>query len=67
MTDFVLETDRLVLRPAAGADTDGLHALFTEPDIRRFLWDDEVIPRRHTAEIVIESRRLFANHGYGLG
>lgn len=66
MTDFVLETDRLVLRPAADTDTEGLHALFTEPDIRRFLWDDEVIPRSQTAEMVRKSRRRFASDGYGL-
>jgi RimJ/RimL family protein N-acetyltransferase len=61
-----IETARLRLRPLAGADVDELHALWTSPEMRKYLWDDEVITRERTVSIVGESLRLFAAHGYGL-
>jgi [ribosomal protein S5]-alanine N-acetyltransferase len=45
-------TPRLRLRPATAADVDALHALWTEPAVRRFLWDDVVIPRQQAAAAV---------------
>ena len=42
--EATLTTRRLELRPCAPADLDALHALFTDADVRRWLWDDEVIP-----------------------
>jgi ribosomal-protein-alanine N-acetyltransferase len=44
---------------------DALHALFTDPDVRRFLWDDAVIPRERAAEVVAASQRSFAREGFG--
>jgi RimJ/RimL family protein N-acetyltransferase len=61
-----LETKRLRLRPLAEADVDELHALWSSPEVRKYLWDDEVIARQLTASLVEESLRLFAAHGYGL-
>jgi ribosomal-protein-alanine N-acetyltransferase len=34
--------------------------------VRRFLWDDRVIPREETATIVDESVRSFETRGFGL-
>lgn len=48
------------------ADVDALHALWTTPEVRRFLWDDEIVPRERTATVCEESGRLFAERGYGL-
>lgn len=39
----ILQTPRLRLRPAAHSDADALWALWTDPAVRRFLWDDRVI------------------------
>jgi ribosomal-protein-alanine N-acetyltransferase len=61
-----LETKRLRLRPLAEADVDELHALWSSPGVRKYLWDDEVIACQRTASLVEESLRLFATHGYGL-
>jgi ribosomal-protein-alanine N-acetyltransferase len=61
-----IETERLVLRPLVTADVDELHALWSSPEVRKYLWDDEVIARHRTASLVGESLRLFAAHGYGL-
>lgn len=45
-------TPRLRLRPATMDDVDALHALWIEPDVRRWLWDDVAIPRARAAEAV---------------
>jgi RimJ/RimL family protein N-acetyltransferase len=42
----------LRLRPAEHADLDRLWALWTDPDVRRFLWDDVTISREHAAEVL---------------
>ena len=66
MDDKELQTARLVLRPLRAADADDLHALWTAPGVRRYLWDDEVIAPERTADVIAESERLFATEGYGL-
>ena len=52
-----LRTARLLMQPFQAADVDVLHALWTDADVRRHLWDDEVISRdraRSTVEAVID-------------
>ena len=66
MTDLDLRTSRLELRPLAPTDTEPLHTLWTSPGVRRYLWDDEVIPFGRTSHVVAESTRLFETAGYGL-
>jgi RimJ/RimL family protein N-acetyltransferase len=61
----VLQTERLRLRPVSLADVDWLHGLWTEPDVRRFLWDGEVIPHDRAANVVAATGRDFAERGYG--
>jgi GMP synthase-like glutamine amidotransferase/RimJ/RimL family protein N-acetyltransferase len=60
-----LATERLALRPLVGADLDALHALFTDPQVRRFLWDDRVIERSVAAEVIEASAARFAEAGVG--
>jgi [ribosomal protein S5]-alanine N-acetyltransferase len=47
-------------------DTDNLHRLWTAPGVRRYLWDNEIIPRARTADVIARSERLFAERGHGL-
>ena len=63
---MTLRTARLVLRPTAATDVDVLHRIWTDPDVRRFLWDDVVIPRTTAAEVVEASVRDWRERGYGL-
>lgn len=65
-TNFVIETERLKLRPFALDDVDALHAQWTEPGVRRFLWDDKIIARQTVEDIVRLSLDSFAEKGYGL-
>ncbi|HEX5725576.1 MAG TPA: GNAT family N-acetyltransferase [Longimicrobiaceae bacterium] len=62
----IIETERLRLRPFELEEAEQLHALWTRPEVRRYLWDDQVIPPEQTAEILQGNRELFATHGFGL-
>jgi RimJ/RimL family protein N-acetyltransferase len=64
--DHVLSTERLVLRPVTGDDHPVLLAHWTEPDVRRFLFDGAPLSSAEVAETVEESIRDFAAHGYGI-
>lgn len=61
-----LRTSRTILRPLRESDVSQLHALWTSPGVRRFLWDDETIPLERTRETVQQSVALFARYGFGL-
>ena len=66
MRPHKIETARLRIRPLVEADVEELHALWSSPGVRQYLWDGEVIARQRTASLVRESVRRFAAHGYGL-
>lgn len=61
-----LKTARLVLTPVTPADVDALHAMWTDADVRRYLWDDVVIDRATAAAVVEQSARDWRERGYGL-
>lgn len=61
-----IETSRLFCRPLVRGDVDRLHQIFTNPSVRKYLWDDEVIPRERTAWLLDASRGMFAEQGLGL-
>jgi ribosomal-protein-alanine N-acetyltransferase len=55
-----------LLTPVVSDDRARLHAIFTLPGVRRFLFDDEVLTPARTAEIVDTSVTLRAERGLGL-
>lgn len=61
-----LTTQRLVLRPIRPADVDALHQFWTDPAIRKYLWDNEVISRETVVDIVRDSEQCFRDLGSGL-
>ena len=63
---LILTTARCELRPASPADAAELHALWVTPGVRRYLWDDEIIPPARAAEAVATSLDLFERHRFGL-
>jgi RimJ/RimL family protein N-acetyltransferase len=61
-----LTTPRAILRPLGRADLAAVHALWTDPAVRRYLWDDVVITREQAAEALATSAQNFAARGFGL-
>ena len=59
-------TARLRLRPLSLDDVDVVHALWTDPDVRRYLWDDVVIPRERAEEMVRSIVAGFERNGRGM-
>jgi ribosomal-protein-alanine N-acetyltransferase len=66
MRSIIIETACLRLRPFKADDVDEIHRLWTNPGVRKFLWDDKVISREQAEEAVQESLALYENHGHGL-
>lgn len=62
----ILHTERLTLRPCTLADLDAVHELWTDPDIRRFLFDDRTLSRQEASDFLAASDESFAQQGYGL-
>jgi RimJ/RimL family protein N-acetyltransferase len=48
------------------ADIDALHDLWTRPEVRRFLFDDQILSREEAADFIARSERTFQNEGYGI-
>lgn len=60
-----LSTARLELRPAGLTDVDALQALWAEPLVRRFLWDDREVTRE-MARAQLEEALAQDERGLGL-
>ena len=60
-----LVTQRLQLRPVEQSDVDALWALWIEPEVRRFLWDDRMISPDDAAATVNDCLSL-RDAGLGL-
>lgn len=54
------------MTPLRAGDLRALHAHWTEPDVRRYLWDGRVISSAEVREIIDTSARLFDERGAGL-
>ena len=61
-----LMTERCVLRPIAAGETEQLHELWLSPGVRRFLWDNEMIPIARTQAAIEQSHRMFEEQAFGL-
>lgn len=63
---YLLNTDRLHLRPCQTDDLDSLHELWSETHVRQFLFDDRPIHREEARSLIDASTINFTHHGYGL-
>jgi ribosomal-protein-alanine N-acetyltransferase len=61
-----LETVRLVLRPLAANDAAALHRISNEPDVRRYLWDDEPVEKETIRNVISQSAGMFSEEDIGL-
>ncbi|MEM1232271.1 MAG: GNAT family N-acetyltransferase [Pseudomonadota bacterium] len=62
----VLRTARLRLRAFGAADQEGLTTLWHDPDVRRYLWDDELVSSAQVAQIIRASEQCLHSHGVGM-
>jgi RimJ/RimL family protein N-acetyltransferase len=62
----VLATERLVLRPVTTDDHAALLALWTMPQVRRFLFDGAILSASEITIAIQDSARDFTAAGYGL-
>ncbi|MEO1653153.1 MAG: GNAT family N-acetyltransferase [Bacteroidota bacterium] len=60
------QTERLQLIPFRAGDTDLFHQLNTDPFVRKYMWDDEVIPREVAEEVIQKNEIHFKEDSYGL-
>ena len=62
----LLKTTRLDLRPVQIGDMELVHELWTNSDVRHFLFDERVIPLDEARSIVEQSLLNFQEHGFGI-
>jgi RimJ/RimL family protein N-acetyltransferase len=61
-----LLTPRLTLHPLAPSDLPALHAHWNEPEVGRFLWDGNPVPRDQVQEVIRVSQARFREGEAGL-
>jgi RimJ/RimL family protein N-acetyltransferase len=66
MPTQTLRTDRLILRAITAGDQAALTALWHDPDVRRYLWDDQLVTDAQVQEILRASEACFRDFGVGL-
>lgn len=66
MRNAVIRTGRLVLAPLGDGDAAAIHALWTSPSVRRYLFDGEILSKDQTMAMVDASQRLHRHEGTGL-
>lgn len=60
-----IQTTRLLLRPFSLHDLEPLHQLWADPDVRRYLWDDDTIAREQVVSEIRKSIIDFRKHRFG--
>jgi len=61
-----LRTQRLLLRPLSPEDEEALFRLWNDPQVRRYLWDDQPVAREVVREQLALSQQDFRERGFGL-
>lgn len=66
MRTLSIETPRLRMRPFEPGDADELHRVFTDPGVRRFLLDDQIVSREWVEDEITASMARFKAGSAGL-
>jgi [ribosomal protein S5]-alanine N-acetyltransferase len=64
--NFILETERLQLKPIPLEQLGILHSIFIDPHVRKYLRDDQSFSVEQIEEMLVESQLLFAEQKFGL-
>jgi RimJ/RimL family protein N-acetyltransferase len=57
---------RVLLDPAGATDLPEVLSLWTRPEVRKYLFDDQILSRAEVADHLQASADSFAAHGYGV-
>jgi ribosomal-protein-alanine N-acetyltransferase len=63
--NIVLQTERLRLRPLGELDADAMERFCTDPEVRRYLFEDRILERDAIVDIIGRSVSSFAAEGFG--
>jgi len=61
-----LESQRLLLKPVLSSQLDTLHNIFTNPYVRKYLFNDRVVSLQEVEQMLLESQKLFKEQRFGL-
>jgi len=64
--NFILETERLELKPIPLEQLSLLHKVFIDPYVRKYLCDDQTFSLEQIEAMLVESQLLFAEQKFGL-
>ena len=62
----MIHPQRLILNPVSADHLDPLHRLWTLPDVRQYLFDDEIVDRATVQAMITQSQTAFRANQYGL-
>lgn len=65
MSQLSIETHRLILHPFSHEDLEDLHRLWSDAQVRKYLWDDQIISREDAAGVIESSLNSFAESKFG--
>ena len=60
-----LRTARLRLLPLDERHVPLIHDMSVDPEVRRYLWEDRIIPVQQVQEMVLDSQHCFTKYGTG--
>lgn len=61
----MLATERLRLRPLVRDDVPALLRFYNDPEVRRYLWDNQEVSTEKVVDIVLQSQACFEQIGAG--
>ncbi len=61
----MLRTERLRLRPLVTDDVPALHRFYNDPEVRRYLWDNQQVTTEQVQDVVVKSQSCFEELGAG--
>jgi [ribosomal protein S5]-alanine N-acetyltransferase len=62
----LIETDRLFLSLASESDANELHQMWVQPAVRKYLFDDLILPLSQVQEMLVQSTTAFQEGRYGI-
>jgi RimJ/RimL family protein N-acetyltransferase len=62
----MLETERLLLQPISADEVDSLHRIPSEPNVRLYLWDNELVSEATIKSLIAQSDRMFSKGKIGI-